>query len=365
MAELMMKDSLNELRDDSKNSNNEVVFRKRLFGGYYGKEVSEYIKTLQESLKNAEVSFNERLEEYAAMTAMLEQERDNYINRVKESEATNLEIQEQINTLSKENEELTNKLQDSKDETVSPDDLAAYEATVLENEAMKKEINAYKEESKEDSEDRIELKEQFDQLKLMVQDLYDQIEDYDGNEVSKKAYDSIQAENEILKKKYEDAVYENSIALAEKEGLIEQNKKMSDNLIDVSEKNKELRNTVTASEQKTRKMIAEFEARADECAQNHRNNFDEITENIKSTLNILHNENVNIANLIKSPFGEFDPETEDVKDELESTPFGESDPETENVKDELESASLSVDGLKAIAALTASMEKKLLSKKKY
>ncbi|HEY5557316.1 hypothetical protein, partial [Acetobacterium sp.] len=143
MGEQTMKDTLNDLRDDSKHSNNEVAFKKRLFGGYNGKEVSEYIKTLKESLKNAEVSFNERLEEYAAMTAMLEQERDTYMNRVKESEATNLEIQDQISTLSKENEELTIKLQEREDGLVSRDDLLEYESIVLENEELKKELNAY------------------------------------------------------------------------------------------------------------------------------------------------------------------------------------------------------------------------------
>jgi len=340
MTERKMKDSLNDLRDDSKKSNNEVVFVKRFFGGYNKKEVFEYIKTLKDSLKNAEVSFRERLEEYAAMSAMLEQERDKYMNMVKESEKANHEMQQQVNILSKENEALNLKVQDIKNETVSQNDRLEYESMALENEKMRKELNAYKENNQES----IELKEQFNELKLTVQDLNNQISDYGENEVNEKAYDIILAENEIINQKYEEVVYENSMSMAEKESLIEENKRLSNGLIKVNETNKELRDSITTAKLKNRKMMIEFEARAYEYEQNHRKNIDDIAKNIKNTLDILHYENKDFANLINSPFGEF--ETADLEDEMESTVLPD-------------------DSLETISDFTASMEKKLLSKKKY
>ncbi|MGV8906492.1 MAG: hypothetical protein ACOH15_07830 [Acetobacterium sp.] len=341
MTEKTIKDSLNDLRDDSKNSNNEVAFGKRFFGGYNRKEVSEHIKALTESLKTAEVSFRERLEEYTAMSAMLEQDRDKYMKMANENEKINQERQHQVNILSTENEALKFKVQGINDETVSPDDHLECESMALENEKLRKELNAYK----EYNQDNIDLKEQFDQLKLTVQDLNAQITDYGENETNEKAYNIIFAENDIIKQKYDEVVYENSMSLAEKESLIEQNKRLSQSLIEINEKNKELRNEITISNLKTRKMMVEFEARAYEYSQNHRKNIDEITENIKNTLKVLHYENKDFANLVTSPFGELEIETEAAEDDLESAVLPESE-------------------LEAISTLTASMEKKLLAKMK-
>ncbi|HEY5557137.1 hypothetical protein, partial [Acetobacterium sp.] len=289
-----------------------------------------------------EVSFRKKIEESADMSARLEQERDTYMNICEKNEESNREIQQRMNTISKEKEELTIKLQEREDGLVSRDDLVEYESIVLENEELKKQLDAYK----KNIHDYAELNKQLNQLKATVKDLNTQIEDYEENEATQQSYDIILAENEIIKQKYEEAVYESSMALAEKESFIEQNKRISDSLIAVNENNKELRNAITTSKLKTRKMIAEFKARAYECEQNHRKNIDEIAGNISNTLKILHNENKDIANLISSPFEEFEIETEDTNEELGST------------------ASF-VEGLEAIATLTASLEKKLLSKKKH
>lgn len=347
MTEQTIKDSLNNLRDDSKNSNNEAAFVKRFLGGYNKKEVSEYIKTLKDSLKNAEISFRERLEEYAAMSAMLEQERDKYKSMVQESEKTNLEIQRQINILSKENEELHLKVQDIKNEPVSQSERLEYESMVRENEQIRKEINDFKKNNQNSiDQDSIELKERFNELKMTVEDLNNQISDYEENKVNEKAYDILLAENEIINQKYEEVVYENSLSLAEKKSLIEENKRLSDGLIKVNETNKELRNMMTITKLKNRKMMIEFEARAYEYEQNHQKNIDDIAKNIKNTLDILHYENKDFANLINHPFGEFEIEAADMDDEMEST-------------------TLPDDTLVAISDFTAFMEKKLLSKTKY
>lgn len=314
MTKQVKQISLNDLRDDSVNENKEVIFGKKAFGGYNPKEVSEYIKTLKDSLYNAENSFRSRLEEYAEITSMLTQERDKYMQMFKECEAGNLEMQQRVTELTKDNEAVNVEIQGLLHDPIPQDDHQMHEESVSQNLEMQKKLIEYNE-YKDDS---IILKDQLDELKLMVRDLNEQIEDYAKNEVVSEEYKIIVAENEIVKEQYDEAVYERSMLLAEKNILVEQNKRISESLLESNEKNKELRNINTTTKLKTRKLIAEFETRAYECAQNHRKNIDQITENIKSTLNILHYENVDISNLISSPYEKFDLEIDDVDAESKS-----------------------------------------------
>ncbi|MBK5244591.1 MAG: hypothetical protein JJE18_06140 [Eubacteriaceae bacterium] len=343
MKENVKQLSLDELRNGSVNSYTDVIFRKKNFGGIDPKEVSEYIRTLKERLNNAEVSFKERLEEYSEMTAMLTQERDKYLSMFKACESTNLDLQQQLKIVDKDNEALNIKIQGMSIALKSQDDGQKNEKIELENAEMQNKINEYKE-YKDES---IDLKNQLNQLKAMVQDLNEEIENCAKNDVSSEEYENIIAENQIIKQKYDEAVYERGLLLAEKNILTEQNSRISTSLVESNEKNKELRNINTTTKLNTRKMIVEFETKAYECAQNHRKNIDQISENIKSTLNILHYENMDIANLISSPYEKFNLELDDADVEVKSS----------TICDE--------EGLEAISALTASMEEKLLSKTKY
>jgi|GEM_PF-1969941 len=334
--------SLEELRNGSVNSYTDVIFRKKNFGGFDPKEVSQYIRTLKESLSNAEGSFRDKLEEYSEMTAMLTQERDKYINMFKASESTNFDLQQQFKIVTKDNEALNIKIQGMSIALTSHNDIQQNNNIELENAEMQKKINEYSE-YKDES---VELKDQLNQLKAMVQDLNEEIENCAKNEVSSEEYENIIAENHIIKQKYDEAVYERGLLLAEKNIIAEKNSRISASLVESNEKIKVLRNINTTTKLNTRKMIVEFETKAYECAQNHRKNIDQISENIKSTLNILHYENMDIANLISSPYEKFNLELDDVEVELE--------PRT--IPDE--------EGVEAISALTASMEEKLLSKTK-
>lgn len=341
MKEDVKQLSLNELRNGSVNSYTDVIFRKKTFGGFNPKEVSEYIRTLKESLNNAEASFRDKLDEYGEMTAMLTQERDKYIKLFEDSETTNADLQQQLKIVSKDNEALNIKIQGMSIALTSHNDVKQNENIALENAEMQKKIIEYKEYKNES----LELKDQLNQLKAMVQDLNEEIENCAKNEVPSEEYENIIAENQIIKQNYDEAVYERGLLLAEKNILAEQNSRISTSLLESNEKNKELRNVNTTTKLNTRKMIVEFETKAYECAQNHRKNIDQISENIKSTLNILHYENMDIANLISSPYEKFNLELDDDV--------------------ELESRTMPDESLEAISALTTSMEEKLLSKMKY
>ncbi|KNZ41641.1 hypothetical protein [Acetobacterium bakii] len=301
MTEKLAQISLNELRDDTINSTSEVIFGKKVLGGYNTKEVSEYIKLLKESLNNAEYSFRNRLEEYAGMTAMLKEERDKYMILFKESESTNFEMQQRIITLIKDNDALSIKIQGMSNAVVFPNELQKCEKIRLENLELQNQIAEYKKYKLES----IELKNQLDELKSMVVDINSEIENYAKNEVSKEQYETLVAENQRLKQEKEIEALEKAKISEERNTLLEENRKQSVNIREINEENNTLRSMNTMTKMKTSKMMAEFETRANECAENHRRNIDQISENIKNTLNILHRENGNIKNLISLPYEEY------------------------------------------------------------
>jgi predicted nucleic acid-binding Zn-ribbon protein len=328
--------SLNELRNESVNINDEAVFEKAFFGGYNKKAVSEYIKLLKEDLRNAESLFNQRLDEYAAMVSMLTQERDKYLKIVNENENINFKIQENIELLKKENEGLIEKNKELSENALDQSEIEMYIKMLSENDVMKNKIVEFESKLAEYENEKIELnnniiqleetisnlnndiknnsqdivireqleneiktlKNQISQLELNIEDLNSQIAEYSKNEVLREEYETLVAENDIIKQHYDDLMTEKSIILAEKNILLEQNKRISDNLIQSDEKIKELREINTKIKLKTRKVMAEFETKIYECSQNHQKNIELITDNITNALNILNYESMDIQKLI-------------------------------------------------------------------
>ena len=105
MAKKSEQLTLEELRDKSSKSKTKLSFAKEM-GGYNKKQVSDYIDNLMENLENAEESFNNRLEEYAAMITMLKQERDQYGEMYNLCKASKFEMSNQIDEIKKENDTL-------------------------------------------------------------------------------------------------------------------------------------------------------------------------------------------------------------------------------------------------------------------
>ena len=101
MAKKSEQLTLEELRDKSSKSKTKLSFAKEM-GGYNKKQVSDYIDNLMENLENAEESFNNRLEEYAAMITMLKQERDQYGEMYNLCKASKFEMSNQIDEIKKE-----------------------------------------------------------------------------------------------------------------------------------------------------------------------------------------------------------------------------------------------------------------------
>jgi|LGVF01.2.fsa_nt_gb chromosome segregation ATPase len=294
--------NLNDLRGNSVVSQSNIVFGKRVFGGYNVKQVSDYIQGLKESLRDAENSFKEKLDENSEMMLMLEKERDKNNALYLESEENNKKLNAQVNQLILDNKTLVNQLTNLNTKS-------------LDNEKLKKELLEYQENHVEQE----KLKSEFEELKQTLEELNEQVEEYSKNENPSdeiKSYGNIIEENKMIKEKYNEVVFERSMHLAEKESLTDQNLKLTYSLKESREKVKELRELIVKTKLNNRKIVTEFEARAYECAQNHQKNMDEITENIKNNLNILHFENENIANLINSPFEKIDSDISDETIEL-------------------------------------------------
>ena len=204
--------TLNQLRDESQERQTEVPLKKKFLGGYNAKQVSEYIETLTENLHNAEESFNNRLDEYASMTIMLKQERDQYGEMFNSCKASKVELETQIDSLIKENEEL------KQEANIYQEKNHLYDEIAVQNLQLKSELN----ENRNYEQECENLKEQLDQVKLMVKDLSCELENYSKSELSEAEYENLLAEKEALKTQAEAAAGERNTLIAENERLKEQ-----------------------------------------------------------------------------------------------------------------------------------------------
>lgn len=304
---------LNNLRSGTQ-LESDVVFGKKIFGGYHEDEVKKYINDLNAQLKNAENIFHNRLEEYSGISAMLTQERDKLLKELNEVQVSNCELNQKIDELKANNEALNSKLNELSDQVLNQDEIKIFEQTIIQNEEMKNKII----ELNQVSEENIELKNDFAGFQLTIQDLSEKVKEFEKDESIKDEYEIIISENELLKLKYDETLSEKSLLLAEKNILIEQNKKVSDNLIQSSTKIKELSDINTKLKLKTRAMIAGFEAKIYESSQNHRQNIDQINQNIKNVMQLLSYENMDITKLLKGTYEEIQV---DYKEELNDEPI--------------------------------------------
>ncbi|WKY45712.1 hypothetical protein Q5O14_06345 [Eubacteriaceae bacterium ES2] len=161
--------TLNELRAQSDQAKQRPSrFGNSVFGGYNKKQVNEYTRTLNEELENAEASFNSRLEEYAAMTEMLKQERDQY--------------GEMFNLLKKEKEELASRIEELETENrklkLSLSEKVEDPAELEELALLRRKLRAYQNYEEEYG----DLKTQLGQLKTLVNELNEEVSEYAQNQ---------------------------------------------------------------------------------------------------------------------------------------------------------------------------------------
>ncbi|MDI3536364.1 MAG: hypothetical protein PWP16_1015 [Eubacteriaceae bacterium] len=161
--------TLNELRDQSEQTKQRTSrFGSSVFGGYNKKQVNDYTRTLNEQLENAEASFNSRLEEYAAMTEMLKQERDQYGEMYNLLKSEKEELSRRIVLLESDNRGLTLSLSEQKK------DPEEFEELVL----LRRKLKAYQHYEEEYG----DLKTQLGQLKALVNDLNKEVSEYAQNQ---------------------------------------------------------------------------------------------------------------------------------------------------------------------------------------
>ncbi|OXS25381.1 MAG: hypothetical protein BI182_09345 [Acetobacterium sp. MES1] len=231
MAKKSEQLTLDELRDKSVKSKTKLSFGKEM-GGYNKKQVTKYIDNLTDSLSSAEESFNNRLEEYAAMITMLKQERDQYGEMYNLCKSSKGEMANQIDALKRENEELNRLVNELSINPVPqpvevidthPGDAAINSQTKLE------EYLSYEQESQE-------MKAQLDQLKAMVRELSTELEAYASTNLSEitpasGSADQQLPEKDVLKYQYEDILKERRALITENNQLIKTNEQLSDEVM--------------------------------------------------------------------------------------------------------------------------------------
>ncbi len=305
---------LGELRIDA--PKNEVKFKKCTFGGFEPKEVTQYILVLRESLQHAERSFNERVEEYASSSAMLLQERDKYMSLYEQTKSEMAQLKNAIDILTLENEKKSKEQMEMQanqqqnlileEQRIAYEEQSRrYEALLVENELLKEEQNSRRSaECEELSAENAVISQEKRQLELRIEDLTRQIETVKNTQIPKEQYEVVVSENEQLRSQYDEILSQNSILTAERNVLAEQNARLEQHAVSASQKNKELHATITKIKFKTRKMIADSQAKVYECSQNHEHNIDLVTEHIQSALTMLTYEKGNIIKLLTSSMEE-------------------------------------------------------------
>lgn len=290
MAKKSEQLTLDELRDKSEKSKTKLSFGKEM-GGYNKKQVTEYIDNLTENLRSAEESFNNRLEEYAAMITMLKQERDQYGEMYNLCKSSKIEMSNQIDELKRENDELNqliNELSVNQNplqpESFSTDPREA----AVESQKKLEEYLSYEQESQE-------MKDQLDQLKTMVRELNNELDTYakenlTGHDSRNAFVEQTQEANEVLQSQYDDILRERKALLTEKNRLAAENNKLVDTVDDLNERLK-------TAHQKCDAKIQALNSNADEFIKNHQENLAKLTINMKNSLNLIEAEDDDLLNL--------------------------------------------------------------------
>ncbi|MEL7659806.1 hypothetical protein [Acetobacterium wieringae] len=287
MAKKSEQLTLDELRDKSVKSKTKLSFGKEM-GGYNKKQVTEYIDNLTDSLSSAEESFNNRLEEYAAMITMLKQERDQYGEMYNLCKSSKGEMANQIDALKRENEELNRLVNELSINPVPqpvevidthPGDAAINSQTKLE------EYLSYEQESQE-------MKAQLDQLKAMVRELSTELEAYASTNLSEitpasGSADQQLPEKDVLKYQYEDILKERSALLTENNQLIKTNEQLSDEVMLLKAQIATLEETAN---QKIQQAISTYQSKTDAFIKNHQITLAKLSENMINSLHLIETE---------------------------------------------------------------------------
>lgn len=290
MAKKSEQLTLDELRDKSEKSKTKLSFGKEM-GGYNKKQVTEYIDNLTENLRSAEESFNNRLEEYAAMITMLKQERDQYGEMYNLCKSSKIEMSNQIDELKRENDELNqliNELSVNQNPLQSESFNTDPREAAVESQKKLDEYLSYEQESQE-------MKAQLDQLKTMVRELNNELDTYakenlNEHDSGNAFVEQTQEANDVLQSQYDDILRERKALLTEKNRLAAENNKLVDTVDDLNERLK-------TAHQKCDAKIQALNSNADEFIKNHQENLVQLTINMKNSLNLIEAEDDDLLNL--------------------------------------------------------------------
>lgn len=277
--------TLDELKDQSEKPKTQLSFGKKMIGGYDQKQVADHINKLTENLHNAEESFNNRLEDYTSMITMLKQERDQYGEMYNICKSSKIEMLNQIDELKKENDELTQLVTELSvdSNTRQFNDNKEYLKTTEGIDEKHEEFLKYEQES-------VELKKQLDQLKQMVKDLNDELENYtqDNLKDSSSEDNFIKTKSEdinVLKSQYEDILKERSALLIEKKRLLEENKKRENDQINLTRENEQLKVLYKKYNIKIQELTSEYESNVTKFVENHQKIMMQFSENMHISFN--------------------------------------------------------------------------------
>lgn len=287
MAKKSEQLTLDELRDKSVKSKTKLSFGKEM-GGYNKKQVTEYIDNLTDSLSSAEESFNNRLEEYAAMITMLKQERDQYGEMYNLCKSSKGEMANQIDALKRENEEL-NRLVNELSINQMPQPVEVIDThpgdAAINSQAKLEEYLSYEQESQE-------MKAQLDQLKSMVRELSTELEAYASTNLTEITSESGSAdqqlpEKDVLKYQYEDILKERSALLTENNHLIKANEQLSAEVMLIKTQIATLEETAN---QTIQQAISTYQSKTDAFIKNHQLTLAKLSENITNSLHLIETE---------------------------------------------------------------------------
>ncbi|WP_303867470.1 hypothetical protein [Acetobacterium wieringae] len=287
MAKKSEQLTLDELRDKSVKSKTKLSFGKEM-GGYNKKQVTEYIDNLTDSLSSAEESFNNRLEEYAAMITMLKQERDQYGEMYNHCKSSKSEMSNQIDALKRENDEL-NRLVNELSINPGPQPVEALDEhpgnAVIDAQTKLEEYLSYEQESQE-------MKAQLDQLKSMVRELSTELETYATKNPAETALQSCSTDQnlpkkDVLKYQYEDILKERSALLTENNDLTKMNEQLSDEIMLLKAHIATLESTTN---QKIQQAITAYQSKTDAFIKNHQITLGKLSENMTNSLHLIKTE---------------------------------------------------------------------------
>ena len=284
--------TLDALRDKSVQSKTKLSFGKEM-NGYSKKQVTEYIDNLSENLRSAEESFNSRLDEYAAMIAMLKQERDQYGEMYNLCKSSKSDMSDQLDELKKENEALNQLINERRvDDTATP--IAELITAASETEAQNKleEYQSYEQES-------IEMKAQLDQLKKMVKDLNDELNSYANENLldagsGLSAGGQTQPASRVLESQYQDILKERSALLAEKTHLLEENKTLVSQMTDLQE---QLDRFDLNCKTQIKAALSIYKSNADQYIKSHREMRMQLTNNLNNSLALIDSDDDSLLKL--------------------------------------------------------------------